>query len=229
MEVKIYILRDPLSNEIRYVGKTKGNLRTRLANHISDKRSNHRTCWLKKLKSLNLLPIMEVIDKTDDFKKSSELEIYYIKKYKEEGCDLVNSTEGGEGTLGRIVSQEQRNTQSEKLKGKMKGETNPFYGKKHSSETKEKMRQVKLGKKASEETKQKMSKQKKGKKPSQKMLDKSIEVTSKKVLQYTMDLELVKEWNSLSEASKNGFDQGKISLCCNGKRKHHKYFIWKFK
>jgi group I intron endonuclease len=229
MEVKIYILRDPISNEIRYVGKTKGNLKSRLSNHLSDKRVCHRTSWIKKLQSLDLKPIMEVIDKTNDYEHSSVLEMHYIKKYREEGCKLVNSTDGGEGTLGRIVSEKQKKEQSDKLKGKMVKEKNPFYKKTHTSETKEKMRKSKLGKKMSEETRKKMSELKKGKKPSQKMLDKSVEVTSKKVLQYTMDLQLVKEWKSLSEAGRNGFDQGKISLCCNGKRKHHKYFIWRFK
>lgn len=44
----------------------------------------------------------------------------------------------------------------------MKGEGNHFYGRKHSEETKEKIRQKKLGTKMSKETKEKMSKAKKG-------------------------------------------------------------------
>lgn len=50
----------------------------------------------------------------------------------------------------------------------------------------------------------------------------------KKVYQYTMSGELVKIWNSTSKCGKNGFSQGIISECCNGKRKYHKNYIWKY-
>ena len=57
------------------------------------------------------------------------------------------------------------------------------------------------------------------------------ETLKKPVLQYTVDGELVKEWNSIDEAAENGFCQSSISHCCNGsKYRHtHKGFIWKFK
>ena len=50
----------------------------------------------------------------------------------------------------------------------------------------------------------------------------------KKVYQYTMDGELVKVWESTNECGRNGFSQGIISECCNGKRKYHKNYIWKY-
>ncbi len=43
-----------------------------------------------------------------------------------------------------------------------KGKNNPMFGRKHSDETKEKLRRQKLGKKASEETKSKLSKSRRG-------------------------------------------------------------------
>lgn len=51
---------------------------------------------------------------------------------------------------------------------------------------------------------------------------------SKKVSQYTLDGELVKIWDSAAEAGRNGFIQSKVSLCCLGKRKTHKNFIWRY-
>lgn len=46
------------------------------------------------------------------------------------------------------------------------------------------------------------------------------------VLQLTLDGVLVKEWPSLNETGRNGFDQGVVSKCCNGKLKSHKGFKW---
>lgn len=51
---------------------------------------------------------------------------------------------------------------------------------------------------------------------------------SKKVLQLTKNGEFVKEWESAMECGRNGFSQGNISQCCNGKLKSHKGFIWRY-
>ena len=50
----------------------------------------------------------------------------------------------------------------------------------------------------------------------------------KKVYQYTLDGELIKIWNSTMDCKRAGFSQGIISECCNGKRKYHKNYIWKY-
>ena len=50
----------------------------------------------------------------------------------------------------------------------------------------------------------------------------------KQVAQYTLDGELVKIWVSMNEAERNGFNHTNISECCQGKRKTHKGFIWKY-
>ena len=51
---------------------------------------------------------------------------------------------------------------------------------------------------------------------------------SKKVLQFTLTGELIREWPSVAECERNGFNKGKVSECCNGKRKTYKGFIWKY-
>ena len=52
----------------------------------------------------------------------------------------------------------------------------------------------------------------------------------KKVLKFSMENQLLFEYNSLTEAAScNNLSIGKISLCCNKKRKSHGKFIWKFK
>ena len=52
---------------------------------------------------------------------------------------------------------------------------------------------------------------------------------NKYVLQYTLDGEFVREWESISEAHRNGFHRSHIIDCCRGKLKTHKGFIWKYK
>ena len=59
-------------------------------------------------------------------------------------------------------------------------------------------------------------------------------VRSKPVIQLTKDGQLVREWPSIKECGRNGFNSGNISACC--RRKYNKYgnnvyknHIWKFK
>jgi hypothetical protein len=56
-----------------------------------------------------------------------------------------------------------------------------------------------------------------------------IERVSKSVLQFSKAGELIREWPSTAECGRNGFNQGHIVLCCNGKEKSHKGYIWKYK
>lgn len=51
---------------------------------------------------------------------------------------------------------------------------------------------------------------------------------AKKVYQYTLGGELIKIWDSEQECKRNGFSQGNISACCNGKRKTHKGYKWSY-
>ena len=49
---------------------------------------------------------------------------------------------------------------------------------------------------------------------------------SKKVLQFTLDGDFIREWPSTAECERNGFNHSHIAACCNGKRKSHKGFKW---
>ena len=53
--------------------------------------------------------------------------------------------------------------------------------------------------------------------------------TSRKVLQLSLDGELIREWPSTHECGRNGFDQGAVWRCCNGKQKTHKGFRFQYK
>ena len=54
------------------------------------------------------------------------------------------------------------------------------------------------------------------------------EKLSKKVYQYDLNGNLIKEWSSASEAGRNGFESSNISMCCLNKYKTHKNYIWSY-
>ena len=51
---------------------------------------------------------------------------------------------------------------------------------------------------------------------------------SKKVLQFTLSGEFIREWPSIHECERNGFNRGAVAACCHGKQKTHKGFLWMF-
>lgn len=129
---------------------------------------------------------LEIIDFADTYDELKEKEKYWIKQYNSTDKSIgYNLTEGGDGTFGR----------------------------KHSEETKEKIRQKALGRKVSEETKKKMSETRLGKcsdKQKEHLLKLTVE-QSKKIYQYDTDFNLIGEYNSIKEASKiTGIDRNTI-------------------
>lgn len=52
---------------------------------------------------------------------------------------------------------------------------------------------------------------------------------SKKVLQYTLDGQFVREWESTRECGRNGYNQGNVAACCRGELKKYKDSIWRYK
>ena len=104
-------------------------------------RNNH---WKNKVKKY---PDYEVqILKTGLTKEEAcELETILISWYKRADCcggTLVNLTDGGEGAENLIQSEDSKKRRADKISVKYKGEGNPFYGKKHSEETKKYIGQI---------------------------------------------------------------------------------------
>lgn len=93
----IYKLIDPITNEVRYIGQSD-NIMRRFNEHISsscNENSNsyntHKSCWIRKIKSKGLLPIIEVVEECDNLKQSNIRERYYIEKLTNDGYRLTNS------------------------------------------------------------------------------------------------------------------------------------------
>ena len=149
----IYTLSDPETNDVKYVGKTE-NIKVRYKKHLS-RSKNTKTYLYSWIRSLKSNPIIEIVDEVEE--NWQFWEQYWICQFKVWGFKLTNLTIGGDGG---------KNFFSEKtikmLREKNTGENNPFYGKKHSAETIEKIKLANTGKIYSEETKQKISKSKMG-------------------------------------------------------------------
>ena len=108
----IYTLSDPVTKEVRYVGKTV-NIKTRFNNHCSAKKKSHSASWILSLRPLK--PELIVIEEVKE--NWIEREQFWINKYRTEGYRLTNLTDGGEGSLGLIHTEETINKISIAHKG----------------------------------------------------------------------------------------------------------------
>lgn len=215
----IYVLKDPKSLTIRYVGKTN-NLKKRYAYHLHSSRLNGKTKlkrWLKTLLSESLKPIMEEIEEIDV--SNWELrEKYWIAFYKEKGCDLCNHTEGGYGISS--CSEETKNKLRENNKRNIEKYRTPEFRAKISllsknmvrtEEHSRKISESKKGVKRSKETIDKISAARKGKRyisdekykeiyqKNANRLKKHNENKQKQVFQLDQNNQIIKEWDSISE------------------------------
>lgn len=171
-KVKIYVLKDPRTGGVRYVGKTKHSLSIRLSQHVClhTQGRSHKWYWLSSLLELGLKPIIEQIETCLE-SEWTERETVWIAYYKKYGGNLTNSTDGGEGMHNPSASTRQkirdfhlqyRHTEESKAKigaaakGRMRSaesiaKTVAFHtGRKRSDLTKQRISAVMKGKQKSE-------------------------------------------------------------------------------
>lgn len=232
----IYALVCPFSGKYRYIGKSN-NPQKRLFGHMTDSRINHRNSWLKSIKLSGALPLLEIIDEVE-MSEWPFWEKHYISLYKSFGFNLLNVTEGGEGS----------SFHDRECKRSFSGDKNPMFGKKRP-EVGERNKALRVGKKYSEiygvekakkitekiktsligksrmsnDARKRMSERMRGVKFSDETRKKMSERNhlrgksgeshpySLKINQHDINGKFIKEWASISEAS--------MSLC--GKR--HSY------
>lgn len=103
----VYVLIDPLTEEIRYVGWTRHPLTERLRGHLRERKSSHRVHWLQSLRQQGLRPRIQLVQEVPEG-QWVEAERYWIAFFKSSGCPLVNGTDGGEGMQGHKTSVETR-------------------------------------------------------------------------------------------------------------------------
>lgn len=245
IEVVIYTLADPRTNEVRYVGKTKKKLYRRLSEHIATSKNlkDHRSKWIQSLARQNLKPKIEMLDicQEEDWQ---EVEKFWIKTLKFLGVRLVNQNEGGCGNNGHRLSDESKRKISASLTGKKQSKevvekrASQLRGRKLHPEhiakciATRKARQHKL----SEASRQKMRDSHKNKKISEEHRALLIHYgqlnnakNAKKVAQHSPTGELINIYSCAREASlKTQINISSIRMCCRNERKKAGGFIWKF-
>ena len=129
----IYTLSDPLSGNVRYVGKSVNGLK-RARSHMYPKslEKNRTRCgnWLRFLKKNGQTPLMEEVEVYENHEKLLEAEIFYIAYFRSLGFDLTNLTTGGEGAPGRKKTPEEIN----KIRAANLGNTNALGKKQNLTE-----------------------------------------------------------------------------------------------
>jgi group I intron endonuclease len=177
---------------------------------------------------------INIIHRDISWKDACEIEKELIAKYGRKNLglgNLVNRTDGGDGILGLVHSEETRKKMSEAKKGEkhylfgktiseetrkkmseaQKGDKNPMFGKTISEEARKKISEAKkgdknpmFGKTISEETRKKMSEAKKGEKHY--LFGKTLsEETRKKMSE-------AKKGKTLSEETRQRMSEAKIKF-----------------
>jgi hypothetical protein len=131
----VYGLVDPRDGELRYIGQSSKAM-GRPQEHWNSWSLSLRDCchrWVGSLVRLGLKPGVVVLGSLDvpegtpkDRVRESldDLERDRIAFCRAAGCRLTNMTDGGGGSLGRVVSEETRRRLSESLMGRPSGRTN---------------------------------------------------------------------------------------------------------
>ena len=218
----------PAHNKGKHLSEeTKRKLRdANKGKHLSEETKQKMSSSLKGLLSGEKHPLFGKHPSEETRRKMSESH----KNISDETRKKMSNSHKGKPspTKGKHHSEETK----QKISESTSGEKNPMFGKHHSEEAKKKIGAVHKDKHPSEESRRKMSESRMGEKNhffGKHHSEETKQKMSKKVLQFTLDGELIREWNSIKECGRNGFSQSAVCLCCQGKQKTHKGFVWKYK
>ncbi|UPK45895.1 GIY-YIG nuclease family protein [Paenibacillus pabuli] len=133
----IYVITNRINGK-RYVGYTSKGYESRFNDHIKQSRgpSERYLCRaIRKYGTDNFFT--EVIEQVDTLSEAAQREMFFINELNtfahKRGSHGYNATLGGEGMNGVVFSEETRNkiSESHKLRGSFRGESNPKFGKGH--------------------------------------------------------------------------------------------------
>ena len=165
---------------------------------------------------------------------AKKLEIHLISFFK--ACNRsYNITNGGDGHLGYIPSEETRRKLGNGRKGKHISEeqkiklSKAFKGRKAHPNTIKAIIRTHTGKVVSEETRKKLRECNLGKHLTKETKEKLSIIASKPVLQYDLCNNFIKEWKSASEAAKSlNKRPSSITHCCNHRVNYNTAYGYKW-
>lgn len=201
--VKIYVLKNPETGTIHYVGRTL-NEKSRYRQHIflarKSKHKNRKNSWIMGILNKGLKPIMETIEEVLQ-ENAIEREMYWISELKKT-CDLKNERDFVENNY--LFSEESRKKMSESQKGNT----------------------YRRGKKLTEEQRFSTGNGNRGRKQTNEERIKRC----KAVLEFDVDGNYITEWQSASEAAiAHSTYQSNVSSVACGKRNSWFGIVWKYK
>lgn len=210
-DVGIYCIENKINNK-KYIGQSI-HIHRRWSEHKYDLNANmHANDYLQKAWNKYGQDNFEfTIVEFCDVCQLDKREQYYISFYntidRNHGYNLIM-----EDGVNRIIDDSTREKLRQAYKKRkifpdISGENNPMYGKRHSEETKEKIRQARIGKSPSDDTREKLSQARIGSK------------NPRCTPVYCPELN-ESFWGAVEAELKYGVNRTKISECINGKRKH---------
>jgi hypothetical protein len=147
------------TNEVFYIGRGTSNRRI-------NSRQNRNKYWHNIVNKVGykteiLWESNPNVSKEESWLQAGIKEVELIKKYGRKDLgegNLINMTDGGEGTIGKIYTEEYRKKLSESHIGIQAGEKHPLYRKGHSDDTKRKISELQKGRKLSKQHRENISK-----------------------------------------------------------------------
>ena len=211
----IYMYTNKINNK-KYVGQTK-NLSDRHRRHVQtsfnkNAKRDYNTPFHRAIRKYGIenFEIKILAENIETQEKLNEYEIFFIKRYKTLNIQNgYNVAEGGynnpfAGKTEKEMDEFKRKV-SESRKGQMTGESNPFYGKQHSQETKNKISKNHANVNGENNPRAKMT------------------------IQYDKQGKIIKIWDYAKQASEElGINTNSITGCCRGERKSAGGFYWKY-
>jgi hypothetical protein len=226
----IYGLKDPRTNEIRYVGKSN-KPKSRYSAHLK-KAPIAKTkcyCWINSLLKLNLKPTLVILEEVLETEWGVK-EDYWISQFD----NLTNLIDGGKfcPMLVPEIVEKMKLTRklnnkpvSQETRDKLRITTTNSWKKglmpknfKHSEKTKEKKKII-----------QKEIWNKRDEKERKLIGEKISRGKYKKLKQYDLNMNFIKEWNSVKEAELfySNYHKGQIKVAIRNK-KSWKKFYWEY-
>lgn len=222
MNIGIYKITNKINNKC-YIGQSV-NLKSRIKSHKSMLKHNNEDNPLlrKATKKYGYENFKVEIIK---YCKEEELDLYeqyYIDYYKSHKRENGYNIELG-GSTHKHLSKEQIEKMKRNKKGKLIGKDNPFYGKHHTKETKERLSKIKKGNKncvgriLSDETKQKIGNANKWHR-------------IKSINCYDLSGKFINTYLSVGEATRQlkVKSSSLIAQCARGERKTAYGYKWKY-